>query len=243
MILAQWPVPTWIRVFTTTRTEGNFGQILTESSTITAQRRDNAFREWGIAQRALALDQVHGNDLVEAVTTTPVCQAPPSEMLKADGVWTQTVGLPCSILTADCLPVVLCDEGGTVVATLHCGWRGLAQGMISKAVHTLQPKAQGKLLAWLGPAIGPTQFEVGRDVYLAFTEQDPALAAAFKPRSKPGKWLASLTHIARHQLHALGITGIYGEEHCTYTQSDTFYSYRREPQTGRLLTLAIIDPH
>lgn len=237
MIIPRWPAPTWIRALTTTRQQGNLGYCEGSDWQEVAQRRRNLFNQIGITEHPLWVDQIHGNQVIEVTPVTVRATDPVLPSIPADGVWTAAPGIPCAILTADCLPVILCDEAGTVVSALHCGWRSLHGGIIHQAVQALRPKAQGKLLAWMGPAIGPQCFEVGAEVRDHFSNIDPQFSQAFKPHTSPGKFLADIYHIARIQLWSEGITGIYGGEYCTYTQSDLFYSYRKECHAGHWVTL------
>lgn len=237
MIRPNWPVPTWVRALTTTRQEGNLGYCLGSDYREVADRRQALMHQMGLTEHPLWLDQIHGNAVVEITADTPRVNIPAKPTLPADGAWTTAVGIPCAILTADCLPVLLCDEAGTVVSALHGGWRSLHGGIIHRAMADIRPKAQGRILAWLGPAIGPTVFEVGAEVRAQFMQIDVRFAQAFKRHTTPGKFLADIYQIARLQLWAEGVTDIYGGEHCTYTQSDQFYSYRKECHTGHWATL------
>ena len=141
----------------------------------------------------------------------------------------------CAVLTADCLPLLVCDRHGRHVAAIHAGWRGLADGIIE---HTLQalPVAGHDLMAWLGPAIGRECFEVGRDVYDRFVGQDCDAVQAFEPLSD-SRWHADLYRLARQRLATLGVSDIFGGQWCTYTDRERFYSYRRDGQTGRMASL------
>ncbi len=139
-------------------------------------------------------------------------------------------------MTADCLPVLLCDDKGSVVGAAHAGWRGLCEGVIERTVQAMNVPPQS-LMAWLGPAIGPATFEVGAEVRRAFLEKQPQAEAAFVP--VPGannKYLADIYLLARQRLHALGITRIYGGGLCTHTDRERFFSYRRDGATGRMGT-------
>jgi YfiH family protein len=152
----------------------------------------------------------------------------------ADAVVTTRAGEVCVIMTADCLPVLLCDRSGSVVAAAHCGWRSLAAGVLENTVKTMETKAS-ELMAWLGPAIGPEAYEVGDEVMQAFVDIDVHATAAF--RHKPnGKWLCDLYALARLRLEALGIKAVYGGGFCTLTDKDRFFSYRRDEKCGRMGT-------
>jgi polyphenol oxidase len=154
----------------------------------------------------------------------------------ADGAVSRKPGAVCVVMTADCLPVLLCDRAGTVVGAAHAGWRGLQGGVIEATSRAMGVPA-GDLMAWLGPAIGPEAFEVGDEVRAAFVADDSAAAAAFRPAGPAGKWLADLYLLARQRLAALGVAGVYGGDACTFTEAARFFSYRRDGRTGRMASL------
>jgi YfiH family protein len=169
--------------------------------------------------------QVHGTTVLrlplEASTVS----------IEADAVWTTTPGVVCAVQTADCLPILLCDTAGSCVAALHAGWRGLAAGIV---------EASG-LLAWLGPAIGPTAFEVGEEVRAAFMADDTSAEAAFLPLPIAGKYLADLYALARLRLRRFGLQHITGGDRCTFCEADRYYSFRRDGVTGRQASLIWLD--
>jgi YfiH family protein len=142
----------------------------------------------------------------------------------------------CAVLTADCLPVLLCDRAGSVVAAAHAGWRGLAGGVLEATVAAMRVPP-GELIAWLGAAIGPQAFEVGDEVRAAFVARHPEAAAAFLPQPAAGKWLADIYRLARIRLDGAGVRAVYGGGRCTFSEADTFYSYRRDGVTGRMAAL------
>ena len=185
----------------------------------------------GLPAEPAWLEQVHGIHAVAAETVA----AP----VAADAAWTREPGRPCVVMTADCLPVLLCDRAGTVVAAVHAGWRGLAGGVIAATVARLDVPPVD-LLAWLGPAIGPDAFEVGEDVRAAFLALDAGSTACFRP-SPARRWLADLYELARRQLRGLGVSAVYGGEFCTFSESARFFSYRRENHTGRMASLIWLD--
>lgn len=184
------------------------------------------------------LTQVHGTNVVDAGAAN-VVGAPP----EADASITTNAGTVCAILTADCLPVLLCDSRGAVVGAVHAGWRGLAGGVLQRTVAAMRAAGADEILAWLGPAIGPRRFEVGADVLAAFEagasgEARAQVRAAFRAiDGSPGKYLADIYALARHVLAADGIDRVSGGEHCTVTDADKFYSYRRDGVTGRQASL------
>lgn len=189
----------------------------------------------------LWLSQVHGTQVADAdaihgaagLAGAPV--APP----EADAAVARTPGAVLAILTADCLPVLLCDRQGSVIAAAHAGWRGLAEGVLESAVSAMAVPAAG-ILAWLGPAIGPRAYEVGADVVDAFVRRNPAAEQAFTPRVG-GKFLADLYALARQRLAATGVLAVSGGEACTFTEAARYFSYRRDGVTGRMASLVWIE--
>jgi YfiH family protein len=173
------------------------------------------------------LQQVHSNIAVECSTILPPMQA--------DACYTRAAGVVCAVMTADCLPVLVCAEDGSAIAAIHAGWRGLHTGIIS---NTLAAMPKQNYLVWLGPAIGPNCFEVGSEVREAFVEKSSDYLSAFKGQAH-SKWLADIYQLARVELVMLGIaeSKIYGGGFCTMTEAEHFYSYRRDQQTGRMATL------
>lgn len=173
------------------------------------------------------LQQVHGVDVVKADQIG-------DSLPQADASYTDQVGVVCAVLTADCLPILFCADDGNKIAAAHAGWRGLQAGIIEQ---TLRAMACDNVTVWLGPAIGPEQFEVGDDVRDAFVSNLPQHASAFKSHG-PGKWLADIYLLARQQLGALGIVQIHGGGLCTVADTRRFYSYRRDGAvTGRMASL------
>ena len=163
-----------------------------------------------------------------------VRRARPGVTARGDGLWTDAPGLACAVLTADCLPVLLCDAAGSAVAALHAGWRGLAAGILQAGVAAMgRPPA--RLMAWLGPAIGPARYVVGPEVRAAF----PGAKAAFAPAGD-GRWHCDLYALARLALAAAGVEAVYGGGACTYDDR-RFYSYRRDGVTGRMASLVWLE--
>jgi YfiH family protein len=142
-------------------------------------------------------------------------------------------------MTADCLPVLLCNDKGSVVSAVHAGWRGLCDGVIEHTVRAMGVPSD-TLMAWLGPAIGEQAFEVGDEICAEFIAKDPQAAAAFVP-GLPEKWFTDIYQLARLRLNALGVTRVHGGGLCTYTDSTNFFSYRRDNKTGRMGTFIWLD--
>lgn len=177
------------------------------------------------------LEQVHGVDVFDADTwdgqSVPV----------ADASFAQAVGRVCVVMTADCLPILLADQSGHTVGVAHAGWRGLHRGVIEALLMRMQQaQPHARWQAWLGPCIGPRQFEVGPDVREAFVGHDAQAASCFQP-GRGDRWWADLPGLARRRLSALGVSAIYGGDQCTVEAPQRFYSYRRDGVTGRFATL------
>jgi YfiH family protein len=156
---------------------------------------------------------------------------------EADASFATRSGVVCAIQTADCLPVLFCDTAGQVVANAHAGWRGLAEGVLENTVMRMREAGAGEIMAWLGPAIGAEKFEVGEDVFQAFTHQNAKAQQAFKTASSAHKYLADIYMLARMRLGNMGINRVYGGNYCTMTDVQNFYSYRRDKTTGRMVTV------
>lgn len=232
-MIPDWPAPANVRSLQATRKGGtsvapysslNLGSHVADNPL--AVSRNRMLLAPLLPSEPVWLNQVHGISVVDAGHAG--C------LPDADASVTTHPGAVCVVMTADCLPILLCDDKGTVVGAVHAGWRGLCDGVIEATVSAMiVPSAT--LMAWLGPAIGPGEFEVGDEVRSAFVAQQPQAAAAFMPGNN-GKWLADLYQLARLRLNALGITRIYGGGLCTYREPERFYSYRRDGVTGRMGT-------
>jgi YfiH family protein len=199
------------------------------------------------------LEQVHGAKVEDAGSVIDRCGAasPSQDPVQADASVTDRTGVVCVVMVADCLPVLFCDAAGRAVGAAHAGWRGLAAGIVEKTAARVTALAGGDpatLHAWLGPAIGPTAFEVGGDVLEAFTAASDSAhrdqtAAAFVPKSGAGvghkKYLADLYALARLRLTGAGVPrhNIQGGTHCTVSEPERFYSYRRDRVTGRMAAM------
>lgn len=176
------------------------------------------------------LSQVHGSVVVDAMT---VVDAP-----EADASFSTRVGVVCAILTADCLPVLFCDERGQVVAAAHAGWRGLVGGVLENTVASMRKAGADKIIAWLGPAIGPAHFEVGKEVLDAFISRDNSTLIAFAPSAdRPGKYLADIYLLSKILLRKVDVIQVSGGGLCTVADAKHFYSYRRDKVTGRMASL------
>ena len=230
----DWPAPPNIRARVTTRQGGvsagpyasfNLGDHVGDDREAVLANRARLAAHLPAAPRWL--NQVHGVTVINA--------AEGSGVPTADAAFTRQPGVVCAVMTADCLPVLLCDTAGTVVAAAHAGWRGLHAGVIESTLAAMEvPHAD--VMAWLGPAIGPTAFEVGDEVRVAFMAAHADDERAFQPYA-PGKWLADLYALARARLQRAGVLRVTGGEHCTYRDEGRFFSYRREGVTGRMASV------
>ena len=238
-IIPDWPAPPNVKALQTTRNGGvssapydslNLGDHVGDAPLVVARNR--VLLASLLPSEPVWLKQVHGTTVID--TEVAGCGAP-----QADACISRHRGAVCVVMTADCLPVLLCNEQGSVVAAVHAGWRGLCDGVIEQAVRAMDVLPQ-TLMAWLGPAIGPHAFEVGNEVRDAFVVRQPQAAAAFLP-GVPGKWLADLCRLARLRLNALGVTRVHGGGWCTYNERERFFSYRRDGVTGRMGTFIWLE--
>jgi len=215
-MLPDWPAPPAVRSLMTTRAFGNM-----KSAAARARLRER------LPAEPLWLQQVHGVDVVDAAAA--------AAGVAADASFTTRKGVVCAVMAADCMPVLLADALGEAVGIAHAGWRGLSAGVIEATVRAMA-MPPGRLLAWLGPAIGPQAYEVGAEVRAAFLERDGHAASAFAP-TRPGHWNLDLVAVARQRLAGLGVTRVSGGRHCTASDADLFYSYRRNKATERMAAL------
>jgi YfiH family protein len=232
LIEADWPAPASVRAFTTTRSlpdEALLASYLPEHS------------------RICRLRQVHGRAVVNAAAQGVELGTRAQALIEADACFSRAPRHACRVLTADCLPVLICNEQGTEVAAVHAGWRGLAAGVIENCVAQLR-SAPAKLLVWLGPAISQDAFEVGEEVCSAFVSAAPdylqdATRACFRA-AEQGKYFADLYALARLRLNELGISRVTGGDYCTFSQTELFYSYRRDASSGRMISVIVfVAPH
>lgn len=240
-IQPQWPAPANVKALQTTRMGGvsaasftslNFGAHVGDDPIAVAANRQ--LLSLYLPSEPVWVNQVHGVEVIDAAVS--------SCLQNADASFTTKPNVVCVTMTADCLPVLLCDKKGNVVAAVHAGWRGLCDGVIEAAVAKMQVPAS-EILVWLGPAIGPKAFEVGDEVREQFIEKDCQAALAFKPHGD--KWLCNIYLIARQRLNAFGVTEIYGasmnEDFCTYTDDERFFSFRRDNVTGRMASMIWLE--
>lgn len=239
-IVPDWPAPQQVRAVITSRQGGvscgafasmNPADHVGDDPAAVASNRRRLEQRLQLPAAPLWLQQVHGTTAVDAAAT--------SGPVPADAAYACQPGRVCAVLTADCLPVLLCDRTGGCVAAVHAGWRGLAAGVIEQTVAAMGlPGAE--LLAWLGPAIGPAAYQVGSEVRDSFMAHDSRAALAFS-RGGDGRWQADLYRLARQRLADCGVHAVSGGDYCTFTESERFFSYRRDGVTGRIASLIWLD--
>lgn len=233
-IEATWPLGNKVLAFTTTRLDGfsqgnyqglNTGFHVGDDAALVNKNRAAVLSQMSITD-VQWLEQVHGTLAIEAQRS--------GETVEADACWTDQTNLACAVMTADCLPVVFSQSDKVAVA--HAGWRGLLNGILE---NTLQPFEPSQTSIWLGPAIGSQVFQVGGEVREQYLGKSMSFASAFTQDNGIDKWLADIYLLARLTLEQQGIpsANIYGGEYCTFTDQQRFYSYRRQPVTGRMATL------
>ena len=240
-IVPDWPVPPHVRAVCTTRWGGisqgpyeslNLGGHVGDEAASVARKR--ALFERAIGARPVFLAQVHGTAGVVSLDGNS------EDGLEADGCWTAARGLACTIMVADCLPVLLAAADGSRVGAAHAGWRGACGGIVEATVRAMEVNPP-ELVAWLGPCIGPTAFEVGPEVKAAFEAKDAAASRHFAARGD-GKWLADLPALTRMRLASAGVTRIHGNDGtpawCTVSNPSRFFSHRRDRVSGRFAAAA-----
>ena len=236
LLTPDWPAPSRVKALTTTRQGGvsvgpyaglNLGEhVEDDPHHVAANRR--LLREH-LPDEPWWLTQTHSTRVLEAG----------AEGIDGDGSFTSSIQTVCAVMTADCLPILICDVAGTQVAAVHAGWRGLAGGIVEQAIARFDAPTTA-LLVWLGPAIGAQAFEVGEDVRECFVSDAPDDGSAFRVSGE--RYLADLYALARHRLRRAGVTRVYGGDYCTFSQPELFYSYRRDGQTGRMASMIWLDP-
>lgn len=239
IIQPNWAVPRHIHAFTSTRAGGvsqvpfdslNVGDHVGDNLGDVVANRKILAETYRLPQQPVYLTQTH---------STKVLRLPLENGtdLNADAVYTNQPNEVCLVMTADCLPAIFCSRDGKEIAAAHAGWRGLCDGVLEATVAEFACNPS-EIQVWLGPAIGPTAFQVGEEVIEQFTAIDPQAREAFVADPiTSGKFFGNLYQIARQRLNKLGITEISGGDYCTYCDAENFFSYRRDKQTGRMATL------
>jgi len=267
LILPEWNAPENIKSLQTTRHEGcskvpfdtfNLAEHVDDSIHDVKKNRQKLVEL--LPSEPIWLNQVHSNQVVEASLS--------AFGTAADGSYTMQSNVVSVVMTADCLPVLICNRQGNGVAAIHAGWRGLVNGILEQGVKKLLNASQCQpedLLVWLGPAIGPEMFEVGDEVRQAFLYKEldnspdkASISKCFIPANSASsleqmnsppvdtlalkrKWLANIYQLARIRLSSIGVENFFGGTYCTYKENDRFYSYRRDGKTGRMASLIWIE--
>ena len=241
-IYPNWQAPKNIKALTTVRSGGvslppfdsfNLGDHVCDDPKAVQQNRSLLVDKFDLPHQPLFLTQTHSTKVIELPFT--------GSNVEADAVYTQQANQVCLVMTADCLPVLFFNKEGTEVAAAHAGWRGLCDGILEETVAKFKCPTSD-IIAWLGPAIGPTAFQVGEEIIEQFCAFDSNAKLAFTPDlTTSGKFLGNLYQLATQRLNKLGITEISGGGHCTYTEQDKFFSYRRDKKTGRMASLIWIE--
>ncbi|UJX26630.1 peptidoglycan editing factor PgeF [Pseudoalteromonas sp. CF6-2] len=236
MITPAWTAPITISALSTTRKGGvsvapfdsfNVGLHVGDDEQAVLANRELLTNQ--LPNPAVWLNQIHSSDVVVIDEDSDL-----NQVRSADALYTRVAKQPLAIMTADCLPVLLCSTTGDEIAAVHGGWRGLAQGILANTIAHFKAKPSD-IIAWFGPAIGPSEFEVGQEVKACFCELNANHQHAFTPRGD--KYLADIYLLARQQLAQLGVVNIFGGEHCTVSDKSQFFSYRRDGETGRMASL------
>lgn len=243
ILRADWPAPANVHAFSTLRSgpgtspapfdRFNLGLRSGDDPALVEENRRRLVEQYSLPSTPVWLQQVHG------VVVARAGQGSSGEPV-ADASVTSAAGCVLSVLTADCLPVLVCNEDGSEVAAAHAGWRGLADGVLEATIRALRSPAS-ELLAWMGPAAGPQTYEIGADVRDALVREHSTDAAAFVA-TRPGHWTVDLYALARRRLHDTGVSRVFGGGLCTISDPARFYSHRRDQRTGRMASLIWVQP-
>lgn len=254
-VKANWPAPANIVGLSTVRTGGyssypfnglNLAKHVGDSERSVEANRQKLLRSCEGLKSIQWLSQVHGRNIVDLpVVRAGTASSDVISIPEADASYTTARSIGCAVLTADCVPLLFCDDSGREVAAVHAGWRGMAAGILEQAVGRFSA-AEKHILVWIGPAISQPKFEVGFEVKKAFVasaseSSRSQIEASFKiSATNPHHYFADLTQIARIRLDHIGVKGVYGGNLCNYSSSEQFFSYRRDKVTGRMATLIYI---
>lgn len=233
VLYPQWPIPDHVMACSSTRVGGvsaspyyslNLGAHCGDEPEHVEENRRRFYEAAGLPSRPVWLEQVHGKEVLRLTGEQYASK-------RADASYSNIRGQVCAVMTADCLPVLFCNQAGTEVAAAHAGWRGLCDGVLEETIACFNDKPEN-ILAWLGPAIGPLSFEVGPEVRDAFMAKDINASSAFRPAGE--KFFADIYQLARQRLERAGVDRVFGGERCTLREKDDFFSYRRDRTTGRM---------
>jgi purine-nucleoside/S-methyl-5'-thioadenosine phosphorylase / adenosine deaminase len=236
LIYPDWPAPENIKAISTTKIGGfslspydglNLADHVGDNPATVNKNRAYLNELAGLPESPRWLTQIHETRIINSRNWQANVQA--------DAMISNSVNHVCTIMTADCLPILLCSQRGNAVAAIHAGWRGLAAGIIENTINKLDCSPQD-IIAWFGPAIGSSQFEVATDVHQLFTHDYPIAEQAFQ-QTDSSHYLANIYLLAKQRLNKLGVTAIYGGDYCTVTNDQFFFSYRRDGITGRMASM------
>lgn len=239
-IAADWPVPGHVYAGSTTRCGGisqppydslNLAAHVGDKDKNVSHNRQRLINELQLPAEPAWLEQQHGCEIIDAAAT--------GKKRRADGAYTNITGHVCVVLTADCLPLLICDRDGDEIAAIHIGWRGYTKKIITAAIKTFRQRPEN-LLAWIGPCISAGQYEVGNEVRQACLSVSETSAIAFTP-SRKDHWYADIQLLVRLQLQEYGLENVFGGQYCTYVDKSLFYSYRRDRDTGRTASMIWMD--
>ncbi|MGB1800376.1 MAG: peptidoglycan editing factor PgeF [Gammaproteobacteria bacterium] len=234
-IEADWPTPKHIRAGTTLRTGGhsqqpydelNLALHVNDNPEDVKKNRSTLIENLHLQSEPVWLNQIHSSKII-CINNAP-------ENLEADASYTTEKNKVCSVMTADCVPVLFCNQEGTKVAAVHAGWRGICGGIVENSIKTLA--SAESLLAWIGPCISANHYEVGKEVYESCTNHSTLLEKAFEQRDE-NHWSCDLVKIINILLKNCGVGSIYECNLCTYEKPDLFFSYRRDGDTGRTASM------
>ena len=244
-ISANWPAPENIKTLITSRIGGyslppfdSFNPATHVGDNLNLVEKNRQLLRKQLPAEPNWLDQQHTTNCVnssDVKSTLPI----------ADASYTTEHNQICVVLTADCMPLLVCNKSGTIVAAIHAGWRGMANGIIEQSIKQLlnnSNESPEQFMVWLGPAISQKNFEVGEEVKLTFTNKYPNSETAFiSHHLNTNKYLCDLYKICHIILEQLGVNEIYGGQFCTYEDKEQFYSYRRDGKTGRMASMIWIN--
>jgi YfiH family protein len=235
-LVPNWSVPAPVKAFSTTRSGGVSRGVY--SSMNLALHVGDQSEQVVINRRQLGLDLELPSEPIwlQQEHSTLVVSADAALVSAADGAFSRSVNTVCVVMTADCLPLLLCNQSGDQVAAVHVGWRGMANGIIDNAVASFDC-APGDIVAWAGPCIGPTQFEIGDEVKAQLGGPDSAYSM-----NSENRLVANLYALCRHRLESLGVFNYSSSQACTYLDKERFFSYRRDGECGRMASLIWLDP-
>jgi YfiH family protein len=245
MLIPDWPAPAVVRAAFTLRTGGvsarpydslNVGMHVGDEISAVTENRERVHRYLGLPAEPEWIEQVHG---IEVLDLDEGSLSGTARLRSADAALSRRAGRVCVVQVADCLPVLFAASDGSAIAAAHAGWRGLAAGVLEATVAALALEP-GRVMAWLGPAIGPAHFEVGDEVRAAFLVRDPGAASAFT-HNPSRRWQCDLAALARRRLAALGVTAVFGGNWCTHGDRERFFSYRRDGRCGRMAALIWLE--